>query len=158
MKSWRLAGGAVLGVFAWGTVLACGQVAPVEHGKPGGTVEIRGYGYGFEGDNRPVSLRWAHDGSSAGAATIDADGNFHATVQMGKAVGLHKLIVSQGDDDPAHVEVTVPVVGSWSTQFAELLASHPVGIASPILAALGLLGFVLMQSRSRRKPRVSASR
>lgn len=154
MKSWRLAVGAVLGVCAWGTVLACGQVAPVEHARPGATVEIRGYGYGFEGNDRPVLLRWAHDGSSAGTARIDADGNFNATVQMSKTVGLHKLIVSQGDGDPASVEVTVPVVGSWSTQAADLLGSPPVNIASFILASLGLLGVAFMGLRLWRNPRL----
>lgn len=157
MKTWRVVCGVVLGVFAWGTVLACGQVAPVGHAKPGATVEIRGYGYGFEGDYRSLTFRWAHDGSPAGAATIDADGNFHATIKVRDAVGLHKLIVSQGDRDPAPVEVTVPAVGPWYLQSAGLLAPIPVGIASAVLAALGILGFLVMQFLLRRKPRLAAT-
>jgi hypothetical protein len=143
-----------VGLLASGAALACGQVAPVAQAKPGAEVEIRGYGYGYEGGDRLVNLRWAHGRSSAGTAIIDAEGNFNASVKVPDAVGLHTLLVSEGEGDMAPVEVSVPVVAPWHLQALERLVSVPIGIAS--LLVLGVLGLLLAQIRSRRKLRLGA--
>lgn len=103
---------ALVGVFllgSSGTVLACGQMSPVSPTPPGTEIVVYGYGYGYEGGDRPVALVWAETGEMAGHSGIDANGNFAATVVAPDTPGLHRLIARQREDDPAPTSVTVPV-------------------------------------------------
>lgn len=98
------------GVVASSAAFACGQMAPVGPTKPGVKISLRGYGYGFEGGARPVSLVWS-TGEIAGNASIDAKGEFAADIIAPNLPGEYSLIVREGDDDPAPTTVTVPVTG-----------------------------------------------
>lgn len=138
---------AVIGGLAAGAVLACGQVDTCELSKPGASVKIRGYGYGFEGGDRPVVLRWAADRSIAATSQIDGNGDFNATITAPDKPGLHQLLVLLGDDDPAPVDVTVPVALPWYQDLASLperaLVASPGGVTMAVLAGGLLLGFWL---------------
>lgn len=105
-----LAAGFVASVAA-SSAIACGQMGPVDPTKPTEMVVIRGYGYGFEGGDRPVVLVWSAGGAVAGTAQIDAMGNFEVTVRAPEVPGMHELLVLQGAEDPAPVAVTVTVLG-----------------------------------------------
>jgi hypothetical protein len=94
------------------SAIACGQMGPVDATKPAEMVVIRGYGYGFEGGDRPVVLVWSAGGAVAGTAQIDAMGNFQTTVQAPAVPGQHDLLVLQGAGDPAPATVTVTVLGA----------------------------------------------
>ena len=98
------------GVVASTAAFACGQMAPVGPTKPGVKISLRGYGYGFEGGVRPVSLVWS-TGEIAGTAAIDANGEFAVEITAPGQAGEHSLIVREGDSDPAPTTVTVPVIG-----------------------------------------------
>lgn len=104
-----------------GGALACGQMSPVDPVRPGATVTIRGYGYGYEGGERPVALVWARTGEAAGHASIDGNGDFTAEIVAPTAPGQHDLIVREGEADPAPASVTVPVVASQSAALAPKL-------------------------------------
>ena len=109
---------------------ACGQVACDEPAAPGKSVQIRGYGYGFEGGIRPVTLRWVSNGGIAGTTQIDGNGDFAIQVVAPDSPGMHKLVVTVGDADPTPVNVTVPVLMPWYRQ---------------PLAALGALGALQLE-------------
>ena len=101
---------ALAGVAASTSAFACGQMAPVGPTKPDAKISLRGYGYGFEGGARPVSLVWS-TGEMAGTASIDANGEFAVEITAPNLPGEYSLIVREGDDDPAPTTVTVPVTG-----------------------------------------------
>lgn len=98
-------------VLASTSVFACGQMAPVGPTKPGAKISLRGYGFGFEGGARPVSLVWS-TGEAAGAASIDAKGEFVVEITAPGQAGEYNLIVREGDSDPSPTVVTVPVTGA----------------------------------------------
>jgi hypothetical protein len=93
-----------------GAASACGQLSHVDPAKPGQVVLIRGYGYGFEGGQRPVTLVWAASRSIAGTATIDVAGNFEIAIPAPDAPGEHELVAMEGEGDPAPMSVTVTVL------------------------------------------------
>jgi hypothetical protein len=136
--------------------LACGQAACDEPGAPGKPVQIRGYGYGFEGGNRPVTLRWAIDGSVAGQTQIDPNGDFIIEVVAPDRPGLHKLVVTVGDADPTPVDVTVPVLLPWYRQPLEALRTLPHALGAA-LGALLLGGTALAAFRLRSRQRRSGT-
>ncbi len=92
------------------SAVACGQMAPIDPAKPGAKVTVSGYGYGYEGGERPVSLVWASTGELAGRAFIDGNGVFTAEIVAPIAPGPHDIIVREGNADPAPARVTIPVV------------------------------------------------
>ena len=94
------------------TAFACGQMAPVGPVKPGIKISLRGYGYGYEGGVRPVTLVWSTGGEVAATAFIDAHGDFAAEITAPNRPGEYSLIVREGDADPAPTAVTVPVTGA----------------------------------------------
>lgn len=140
-----------------GAALACGQVACDVTSRPGASVEIRGYGYGFDGGNRPVTLRWIADGLPAGTARIDDNGDFSVRIVAPDSPGLHKLLVTVGDNDPAPVEVTVPVVLPWYRQPMTALRTLPaeLGVALAVLL-IGSSGVAAYRQRSRQRRRAVA--
>lgn len=95
---------------AAGAASACGQLSHVEPAKPGQMVLIRGYGYGFEGGARPVTLVWAGARSVAATVAIDAQGNFEIAIPAPDAPGDHELVAMEGEEDPAPMSVTVTVL------------------------------------------------
>ena len=97
-------------VFATPCAFACGQVAPCEVSQPGGKTTVRGYGYGYEGGDRPVTLVWTADGSMAGKGQINSDGDFLVEISVPAKPGNHNLLVRNGEDDLVPVNVTIPVV------------------------------------------------
>jgi len=101
---------AVLVLALTGSALACGQMAPIDPAKPGAKITVSGYGYGYEGGERPVTLVWASTGALAGRAFIDGNGVFTAEIVAPIAPGPHDIIVREGDADPAPTRVTIPVV------------------------------------------------
>lgn len=109
---------AVFFVALGGSTLACGQMSPVDPAKPGTTVIIRGYGYGYQGGERPVFLVWAATGVVAARASIGGNGEFTAEILAPLAPGQHDLIVREGETDPAPATVTVPVVPVQSAALA----------------------------------------
>lgn len=132
--------------------LACGQAGCDAPGRPGSSVSVRGYGYGFEGGDRPVTLRWAADRSVAGTAQIDTQGSFSLQVTAPDAPGLHKLLVSVGDSDPAPVEVSVPVVLPWYRMPIAAIRGLSVqtGAALGVASAAALFAAWALVSRRRR--------
>lgn len=132
--------------------LACGQVACDETSRPGASVQIRGYGYGFEGGDRTVTLRWVADRLLAGTTRIDDNGDFIAHVVAPDSPGLHKLVVTVGDRDPAPVEITVPVVLPWYRQPMATLRTLPaeLGVALAVLL-VGGSGVAAYRQRSRQR-------
>jgi hypothetical protein len=94
---------------AAGTASACGQLSHVDPAQPGQMVMIRGYGYGFEGGTRPVTLVWAAARSVAATVVIDAQGNFEIAIPAPDAPGDHELVAMEGEEDPAPMSVTVTV-------------------------------------------------
>ena len=90
---------------------ACGQLAPIEVTKPGQLINVRGYGYGFEGDMRPIILVWEDTKVNAARAEIDANGDFSVEIRAPLTPGEYKLIAYQGLDDGAPMTVTIRVVG-----------------------------------------------
>ena len=98
----------IAGVIASTAASACGQMAPVGPIKPGAKISLRGYGYGFEGGARRVSLVWS-TGETAGTASVNAQGELAAEIIAPNVPGEFSLIVREGDDDPAPNIVTVPV-------------------------------------------------
>jgi len=111
---------AVLALALTGSALACGQMAPIDPARPGAKVTVSGYGYGYEGGERPVSLVWASTGDLAGRAFIDGNGVFTAGIVAPIAPGPHDIIVREGDADPTPARITISVIAS---RFA---ASTPV--------------------------------
>jgi len=94
---------------------ACGQLAPIEvtkpgHLIPGHLINVRGYGYGFEGDMRPIILVWEDTKVNAAHAEIDANGDFSVEIRAPLIPGEYKLLAYQGMDDAALMTVTVRVV------------------------------------------------
>ena len=110
-------------VFASPVAFACGQVGPCEVSQPGGKTTVRGYGYGFEGGDRPVTLVWTADGSVAGKGQINSDGDFLVEITVPATPGNHKLLVRNGEND------TVPVNRRSPRQAREIAVSgdHHVG-------------------------------
>lgn len=90
---------------------ACGQLAPIEVTKPGHLINVRGYGYGYEGDMRPIILVWEDTKVNAAHAEIDANGDFSVEIRAPLIPGEYKLLAYQGMDDAAPMSVTVRVVG-----------------------------------------------
>ena len=132
--------------------LACGQVACDGLASPGASVEIRGYGYGYEGGDRPVALHWVANRQPAGATQIDGNGDFVVRVVAPDSPGLHKLVVTVGERDPTPVEVTVPVVLPWYRQPIAALQSLPSSLVAA-LAALLLAGSGVAAYRQRSRQR-----
>ena len=97
-------------VFASPGAFACGQVGPCEVSQPGGKTTVRGYGYGFEGGDRPVTLVWTADGSMAGKGQINSEGDFLVEITVPATPGNHQLLVRNGENDSVPVNVTIPVV------------------------------------------------
>lgn len=139
---------------------ACGQVGPSECVTPGGKCEIRGYGYGFEGGDRPVTLKWVSDGSIAAVAQIDGNGDFHAVITAPDNVGLYKLVVYQGNDDPDPVDVSIPVVAPWYLRPIDALQSA-VPLQRSTTVGLSLIGVgilllaLILVLRRRAQPRAA---
>ena len=132
-------------VFASPVAFACGQVGPCEVSQPGGKTTVRGYGYGFEGGDRPVTLVWTADGSVAGKGQINSDGDFLVEITVPATPGNHQLIVRNGDNDSVPVSVTIPVVVApayarildW---VMNMLPGSPMSLST---GALGLLAALL---------------
>lgn len=97
-------------VFASPGAFACGQVGPCEVSQPGGKTTVRGYGYGFEGGDRPVTLVWTADGLMAGKGQINSEGDFLVEITVPATPGNHQLLVRNGESDSVPVNVTIPVV------------------------------------------------
>ena len=132
--------------------LACGQVACEGPSRPGAKVQIRGYGYGFDGGDRPVTLRWIADDKPAGTALIDGNGDFSVQVVAPAVPGLHKLVVSLGDTDPAPIEVTVPVVLPWYRVPIAALRTLPVEFGVALGGVLiGVWGLLAGRQRSQQR-------
>ena len=132
-------------VFASSGAFACGQVGPCEVSQPGGKTTIRGYGYGFEGGDRPVTLVWAADGSMAGKGQIDSEGEFLVEITVPATPGNHQLLVQNGENDAVPVNVTIPVVVAPAYErILEWMMKFVPGSPMPVSAgALGLLIAVL---------------
>ena len=131
---------------------ACGQVACDEPAAPGKSVQIRGYGYGFEGGIRPVTLRWVSDGSVAGTTQIDGNGDFKTQVVAPNSPGLHKLVVTVGDADPTPVNVTVPVLLPWYHQPFAALRALPLELGVALAGLLiGVSGLAVYRHRARER-------
>ncbi len=143
--------------FLSNAALACGQAACDEPAAPGKKVDIRGYGYGFEGGDRPVTLRWNSDGFIAGTTQIDPQGNFLVQVVAPDSPGLHQLVVSVGERDPSPVVVTVPVLLPWYRQPLASIRATPVELGAALggllLGASGLLAY-RQRARQQRGPAV----
>lgn len=137
--------------------LACGQVACDTVSRPGASVEIRGYGYGFDGGDRPVTLRWISDRQVAAITRINENGDFIVNVVAPDSPGLHKLLVTVGERDPAPVEVTVPVVLPWYRQPMATLQSLPAELGVALAALLAGAGVLGMRQRSRQRRGESAA-
>lgn len=137
--------------------LGCGQVSPVEISRPGVATEIRGYGYGFEAGERRATLRWVTDRSIASTAAIDGNGDFVATVKVPAQPGMHRLIVSLGDNDPAPVEVTVPVALPWYARSMEVPVPVVVSAAIGSAAILALFLAYSLYWRTRRQRTLAQS-
>ena len=148
---------ALTAAFISNAAFACGQAACDEPAAPGKKVDIRGYGYGYEGADRPVTLRWRSDGFIAGTTQIDPQGNFLIQVVAPDSPGLHQLVVSVGERDPSPVVVTVPVLLPWYWQPLTSLRATPVevgaALAGLLLGASGLLAY-RQRTRQRRGPAV----
>ena len=106
---------------------------------------VRGYGYGFEGGDRPVTLVWTADGTAAGKAQINSDGDFQVEITVPSTPGNHKLLVRSGDTDPTPVSVTIPVAVppphlrfiNWATgALPSSTTSWAIGLLGLLLAAL----------------------
>ena len=141
-------------------VFACGQGAPCEPTEPGGKTTVRGYGYGYEGGSRPVTLVWIADGTTAARGEIDANGEFEIQVTAPMNPGLHKLFVRQGDRDLSPVEVTVPVVlPAPANSPIQWMSSFVLNPASPwLLGALGLAILAALAApgtRVQRRPQIA---
>ena len=138
-------------------VFACGQGAPCEPTEPGGKTTVRGYGYGYEGGSRPVTLVWIADGTTAARGEIDANGEFAIQVTPPMFPGLHKLVVRQGEGDLSAVEVTVPVVlPTPANSPVQWMRSFILNLASPwLLGALGLALLVALGTRIQRRPQIA---
>ncbi len=128
-------------VFASPVAFACGQVGSCEVSQPGGKTTVRGYGYGFEGGDRPVTLVWTADGSVAGKGQINSDGDFLVEITVPATPGNHKLLVRNGENDTVPVNVTIPVaVAPPYLRILEWVMSIvPVSPISLSAGALGLL-------------------
>lgn len=135
--------------------MACGQVGPCEVKRPGAMTEIRGYGYGYEGGERPVTLRWAIDRSIATVSQIDGNGDFVARFAVPAHPGLHKLVIYQGDEDPTPVSVTIPVVLPWYLQAVTALREMPATAAVALLASAGLGAAAAIGVRRRGRTEVA---
>ena len=135
-------------------VLACGQGAPCMPSEPGAKTTVRGYGYGYEGGNRPVTLVWIADGTTAGQGDIDPNGEFEIPVTTPMKPGLHRLLIRQGDGDASPVEITVPVVLPPPANSPFEWLKSRVAAASPwLLGALGLAAFAVLGTRGTRVQR-----
>ncbi len=124
---------------------ACGQVGQCDISQPGAKTTIRGFGYGFEGGERAVSLHWKADGALAGQSKIDSDGNFQVEISVPATEGLHQLLVREGATDPSPVSVTVPVmIAPFYARFTQWAANMlPKSSIGPWLVALTALGLML---------------
>ncbi len=135
--------------------LACGQVAPCEPSKPGAMTEIRGYGYGFDGGDRSVTLKWIATGQVAATAPIDENGDFVARVAVPQTPGLHSLLATLGNDDPVPVKISVPVVIPWYLAPIDALervienSSKQVVLFAALLACLACVAGWLLKGRRR---------
>ena len=141
-------------------VFACGQGAPCEPTEPGGKTTVRGYGYGYEGGSRPVTLVWIADGTTAARGEIDANGEFAIQVTPPMFPGLHKLVVRQGEGDLSPVEITVPVVLPASANSPiQWVRSFALNLTSPwLLGALGLAllaALAALGTRVQRRPQIA---
>ena len=132
-------------VLASAAALACGQVGLCEPSEPGSKTTIRGYGYGFEGGDRPVTLVWTEDGVVAGKGQINSDGDFQVEITVPDAPGNHTLLVRSGDADPTPVSVTIAVfvpppyirLMNWaSSALPSSTTSWTIGLLGLLLAAL----------------------
>lgn len=150
-------------VLASTAALACGQVGPCEVSQPGGKTTVRGYGYGFEGGDRPVTLVWKADGTVAGRAKINSDGEFLVEITVPPTPGTHQLMIRNGDADPSPVNVTIPVMVppphqrlmAWTTSILPGSAiSWTVGLLGLLLAAV--LGGVALDGRRPYNTKVPA--
>jgi hypothetical protein len=95
---------------AGGAASACGQMGTVDHAQPGVKIMVRGYGYGFEGGDRPLRLVWASGQVVAATVRIDATGAFEVEIPAPTTPGTHELVALEGEDDPAPASVTVTVL------------------------------------------------
>jgi hypothetical protein len=95
-----------------GAASACGQIGTVDHAHPGAMIMVRGYGYGFEGGDRPLRLVWANGQVVAAMAHIDATGAFEIEITAPATPGTHELVALVGEDDPAPASVTVTVLAA----------------------------------------------
>ena len=138
-------------------VFACGQGAPSEPTEPGGSSTVRGYGYGYEGGSRPVTLVWIADGTTAARGEIDANGEFAIRVTAPMNPGLHKLVVRQGEGDLSPVEITVPVVLPASANSPiQWMRSFALNLTPPwLLGALGLALLAALGTRVQRRPQIA---
>jgi hypothetical protein len=139
----------IAGLLIGTAALACGQVGPIKAAGPGATIEIRGYGYGFEGGDRPVILKWLADRTVAAATQIDGNGDFVASIKAPAEPGLHVLRVMQGTADSAPVEVTVPVVAPWYWRMVVAVQAAPAALIIALALALFASGGVYLHHRHR---------
>ena len=104
--------GAALAAVMSSPALACGQMGPIEPVKLGSFIDLRGYGYGSQGGERPLVFVWADTKATAGQAEIDANGVFTARIKAPMAPGVYRLNAYQGLKDPAPMTITVRVLGA----------------------------------------------
>ena len=132
-------------VFASPGAFACGQVGPCDVSQPGGKTTVRGYGYGYEGGDRPVTLVWTADGSMAGKGQINSEGEFLVEITVPATAGNHQLVVRNGENDAVPVNVTIPVVVAPPyARILEWVMKIVPGSAAPLsTGALALLVAVL---------------
>ena len=132
-------------VFASPGAFACGQVGPCEVSQPGGKTTVRGYGYGYEGGDRPVALVWTADGSTAGKGQINSEGEFLVEITVPATPGNHQLLVRNGENDSVPVNVTIPVaVAPPHARVLEwVMNTVPRSTMALSTGALGLLVAVL---------------
>ena len=129
-------------VFASPGAFACGQVGPCEVSQPGGKTTVRGYGYGFEGGDRPVTLVWTADGSMAGKGQINSEGDFLVEITVPATPGNHQLLVRNGENDSVPVNVTIPVVvAPPHARILEWVMKIVPG--SPMSVSAGALGLLI---------------
>lgn len=110
-RIFQLGIGALAAAMVSSAAIACGQMAPVEVARAGHVITVRGYGYGFEGGARSVTLVWADTRASAALAEINANGEFAVEVRAPLVPGEYKLMAHEGTNDPAPAIVTVRVLG-----------------------------------------------